>query len=377
MTAADDLRARLGHVLDPELGAPITDLGMVGAIEVEGGRARVEVALTTAACPLRGQIERDVREAARAIEGVDEVDVVTTVMGDRARAELMRKARALAQSLAPQTSIPTPTPVIAVASGKGGVGKSSVAANLAAALALTGRVVGVLDADVWGFSLSRLLGVDGEVRARGGKMVPLERPVGDGALRLLSMGLLADEDRALLWRGLVVQKAVAQFIEDADWSGVEYFVIDTPPGTGDVAMTLARLLPQTGQLLVTTPSPAAQVVAARAGDFARQSNIRVLGVVENMSGLLCECGRRHSIFGEGGGSRLAQRLGVPLLASLALDPRVAAAGDAGDPVALSEAPDGPFRTLARRVVTDVAPPPGAAGCSARLLDALSAAVQPS
>jgi ATP-binding protein involved in chromosome partitioning len=191
------------------------------------------------------------------------------------------------------------------------------------------------------------------------------------------MGLLADEDRALLWRGLVVQKAVAQFIEDADWSGVEYLVIDTPPGTGDIAMTLARLLPQTGQLLVTTPSPAAQVVAARAGDFARQSNIRVLGVVENMSGLDCECGRRHAIFGEGGGSRLAERLGVPLLASLALDPRVAAAGDAGDPVALGEPADGPFRTLARRIVTDVAPPPGAPGCSARLLDALSAAVQPS
>ncbi|HEV2427617.1 MAG TPA: P-loop NTPase, partial [Acidimicrobiales bacterium] len=157
--------------------------------------------------------------------------------------------------------------------------------------------------------------------------------------------------------------------------GIDYFVIDTPPGTGDIPMTLARLLPQTGQLLVTTPAASAQVVAARAGDFARQSNIRVLGVIENMSGLLCECGRRHSIFGEGGGRRLADQLGVPLLASLALDPAVSAAGDTGRPVALSEPEDGPFRALAARIVTEIAPPPGAQGCSARLLDALSAAVQ--
>ncbi|MGH9021422.1 MAG: P-loop NTPase, partial [Acidimicrobiales bacterium] len=322
MTHAEDLRARLGHVLDPELGAPITELGMVGAVDVADGAARVEVALTIAACPLRGQIERDVREAARSVPGVETVEVVTTVMGPDARAELMRRAREIAQRAAPQTSVPAQVPVLMVASGKGGVGKSSVAANLACALAMTGRVVGVLDADVWGFSLSRLLGVTGDVTARAGRMIPLERTMGAGAVRLLSMGLLADEDRALLWRGLVVQKAVAQFIEDADWSGIEYLVIDTPPGTGDVAMTLARLLPQMGQLLVTTPAPAAQRVAARAADFARKSNIRVLGVIENMSALTCACGERHALFGEGGGQRLAADLGVPLLASIALDPAV-------------------------------------------------------
>ena len=374
--SAEELRARLALVNDPELGASIVDLGMVGAVEVDaGGRARVEVALTTVGCPLRAQIERDVREAAHGVEGVSEVDVVIGVMDAPARRELMRRARGLAQDRAPATTIPGHAPVLVIASGKGGVGKSSVTANLAVALARTGRTIGVLDADVWGFSLSRLLGVRGEIAVRAGKMVPLERAVGAGRIRLLSMGLLADEDQALAWRGLMVQKAVAQFIEDADWSGIDYLLVDTPPGTGDIPMTLARLLPRMGQIVVTTPAPAAQAVAARAADLARKSNIRVLGVIENMSAFECDCGVRHPLLGEGGGRALAEQLDVPLLAEIALRAAVATGGDRGEPVANDETADGEFARLARRVVDDVAPPLGAPGCSARLLDALAAAVR--
>jgi ATP-binding protein involved in chromosome partitioning len=260
-----------------------------------------------------------------------------------------------------------------IASGKGGVGKSTVTANLAVALAERGHTVGVLDADIWGFSLARLLGIQGEVEAVAGKMQPLERVVGPGRIKLLSMGLLADEDQALLWRGLIVQKAVAQFIEDADWTGIDYLLIDTPPGTGDIAMTLARLLPQIGQIVVTTPAIAAQRVAARAADFARKSNIRVLGVIENMSGLTCSCGQRHNLFGVGGGRSLADELGVPLLAEISLLAQINEGGDTGEPAVLHEASDGVFHHLARRILEE-APPVGAEGCTARLLDAIERAV---
>jgi ATP-binding protein involved in chromosome partitioning len=261
--------------------------------------------------------------------------------------------------------------VLMVASGKGGVGKSSITANLAVALAATGRTIGVLDADIWGFSLTRLLGIHGAVGVREGKMLPLERSFGSGRIKLLSMGLLADEDQALLWRGLMVQKAVAQFIEDADWSDIDYLLIDTPPGTGDIAMTLARLLPQMGQLVVTTPALAAQRVAARAADFARKSNIRVLGVIENMSGFTCTCGERHQLFGEGGGRALSESLNVPLLAEIDLDPRIADGADHGEPAVLHEHSDGVLHQLAERILTDVAPPAGSLGCSALMLKLMS------
>jgi ATP-binding protein involved in chromosome partitioning len=205
-------------------------------------------------------------------------------------------------------------------------------------------------------------------------MQPLVRRVGAGTIKLLSMGLLADEDQALMWRGLMVQKAVAQFIEDADWSGIDYLLIDTPPGTGDIAMTLARLLPQMGQLVVTTPTIAAQRVAARAADFARKSNIRVLGVIENMSGFTCTCGERHSVFGEGGGRSLSEELNVPLLAEIELNAAIGEGGDHGEPAVLTELDDGVFHRLARRILDDVAPPFGAVGCSARMLDSIEKAV---
>jgi ATP-binding protein involved in chromosome partitioning len=375
MTLSADLRERLHQVLDPELGASIVELGMVGDISVDGdGHAVVAVALTTTGCPLKTQIERDVREAVLSLDGVSGVELVMGVLDAPARATLMQRARAMAQERAPRTSLPFQAPVLMIASGKGGVGKSTVTANLAVALAQTGRTVGVLDADIWGFSLSRLLGIQGEVQASGGKMQPLERAIGKGKIKLLSMGLLADEDQALLWRGLIVQKAVAQFIEDADWSGIDYLLIDTPPGTGDIAMTLARLLPQIGQVVVTTPAIAAQRVAARAADFARKSNIRVLGVIENMSGLICSCGQRHNLFGEGGGLALANELGVPLLAEISLRAEINEGGDIGEPVVLQEASDGVFHELAQRILNDIAPPVGSLGCTARLLDSIERAV---
>ena len=374
MEQSDQIRERLTLVLDPELGASIVELGMVGDIRIENATAFVNVALTTSGCPLRSQIERDVKEAALCIDGIDKVEIVIDVMEQDQRAELMKRARKFAQDRAPQTSIPFQTPVLMIASGKGGVGKSSVTANLAVALAQLGHRVGVLDADIWGFSLTRLLGIQGEVTAKDKKMIPLDKSIGKGKIKLLSMGLLAEEDQALLWRGLIVQKAVAQFIEDAEWSDIDYMLIDTPPGTGDIAMTLARILPQMGQLVVTTPAIAAQRVALRAADFARKSNIRVLGVIENMSGLVCSCGEKHNLFGEGGGSSLATELGVPLLCEISLDHEIASGGDIGEPAVLNEEADGVFHVLARRIETDIAPPIGMQGCSARMLDALERAV---
>lgn len=376
MNVVDKLRDRLSQVRDPELGASIVELGMVGDISVDpSGRATIHVALTTASCPLRPQIERDVREAALSMTEVTDIELVTGVLDAHAKADLMKRARTIAQERAPLTSIPFQTPVLMIASGKGGVGKSSVSANLAVALAREGLTVGVLDADIWGFSLSRLLGIDGEVRAHDGKMQPLERAFGEGRVRLLSMGLLANEDEALLWRGLIVQKAVAQFIEDADWSGIDYLLIDTPPGTGDIAMTLARLLPQMGQIVVTTPARAAQRVAARSADFARKSNIRVLGVLENMSALVCSCGERHALFGTSGGRELSEELGVRFLGEIPLSPEISAGSDEGEPAVLHEGENGLFTQLARQIMDDIAPRAGAQGCSARMLDSINRALR--
>jgi len=369
----ESLRARLAQVHDPELHASIVDLGMVGDISVDAdGHATVAVALTTAACPLRSDIERDVTAAGLEIDGISSVSVVMGTLDPTAKAELLRTARQLAQSRAPQTSVPRQAPVFMIASGKGGVGKSSVTANLAVALAQRGSRVGVLDADIWGFSLAHLLNIHGDITVKNGKMVPLSRMEGTGSIALLSMGHLADEDQALLWRGLMVQKAVAQFIEDADWSGIDVLLIDTPPGTGDIAMTLSRLLPHLGVIVVTTPALAAQQVAARAADFAGKSNLRLLGVIENMAPVTCSCGQRHAFFGEGGGAALAGRLGTELLASLPLNAHVSVGGDAGTPIAGTDAAS-PFRPLAERVAAlgaHLVP----AGCTARLLDALDQSV---
>jgi ATP-binding protein involved in chromosome partitioning len=371
----DEVRQCLRAVIDPELGDTIVDLGMVRAITVAGDDVVVDVALTIAACPLRSQIEKDVLGQVEALDWVRSVEIRIATMDAAERAAVMARARWKAREDAPETAIPATTRVLAVASGKGGVGKSSVTVNLAVALAHRGLTVGILDADIWGFSVPRLLGMEGDVEARQGKMVPLEKPVGTGLVRVLSMGFLAGEEQAIMWRGLVLNRAVQQFLQDAHWGDLDYLLIDLPPGTGDVQMGLARLLPRTEMLVVTTPPVAAQKVAARAADMARKGYLRVAGVIENMSDFTCEHGTTYALFGTGGGARLAKGLGVPLIGSIPLHPDLAAAGDAGEPVAGGDGElAGIFAEVARVVAEEVAPLVETQGCTARMIERVEAAV---
>jgi ATP-binding protein involved in chromosome partitioning len=372
----DAVLAALRNVMDPELGADIVDLGMVTSVRVDGGSVEVEVALTVAGCPLRSQIQRDVDTHVGAIPGVAQVTVTTGIMDADQKRVVMDRARLRAREDAPVTDVPDTARVIAVASGKGGVGKSSVTVNLAVALARRGLTVGVLDADIWGFSIPRLLGMQGDVEARDKKMVPLERRIGDGVLRVLSMGFLADEDQAIMWRGLILNRAVQQFLEDVHWGDLDFLLVDMPPGTGDIQMGLARMMPRTEVVVVTTPPVAAQKVAARTADMARKGYLRVTGVIENMSDFTCEHGESYALFGSGGGARLAAEVGVPLLGQVPLHPSMAAGGDAGEPVALDDSQPlaAEFARLAGALVDN--PPVVVAmdGCSARMLERVDAAV---
>jgi len=376
--SAEAVRSALAGVVDPELGADIVELGMVRDVEIEGGAVTVEVALTVAACPLRGQLRADVERHVKAVPGVELVTVRTGVMNAGERSELMARARLKAQDRAVATDIPATARVLAVASGKGGVGKSTVSVNLAVALARRGLVVGLLDADVWGHSVPRLLAMDGAVEVQAGKMIPFERAVGTGVLKVISMGFLSGEDEAIMWRGFMLNRAVQHFLEDVRWGALDYLVIDLPPGTGDVQMGLARMLPRTEVLVVTTPNQAAQKVAGRAADMARRGHIRVAGVIENMSAFTCEHGETYEVFGSGGGRRLAEEIGVPLVGSVPLDAGVAAGGDAGTPIALDEVGTltEVFMAIAERVVTEIAPLVEMAGCSARLLERVEKALGP-
>ncbi len=372
---ADVLEA-LRAVIDPELGDNIVELGMVTGVRVgAGGRIDVEVALTIAGCPLRSQLDHDVRARLAALPGAGPVELTMGVMDAARRTEVMQRARWKVREQAPETGIDPTTRILAVGSGKGGVGKSSVTVNLAVALARRGLTVGVLDADIWGFSVPRLLGMDGDVEARRGKMIPLERPAGAGRLKVLSMGFLADEDRAIMWRGLVLNRAVQQFLQDAEWGALDYLLVDLPPGTGDVQMGLARMLPRTELIIVTTPPVAAQKVAARAADMARRGYLRVAGVIENMRDFTCEHGTTYRLFGSGGGERLAAEIGVPLIGAVPIHPDMASAGDAGRPVADGEGElAATFAEMARAIAEEIAPVIETAGCSARMLERVERAV---
>jgi ATP-binding protein involved in chromosome partitioning len=371
----------LEAVIDPELHSSIVDLGMVRDVAVdEDGQVSVEIALTIAACPLRGQIEGDVESRIRGLPGVTGVEIRTTAMTAAERAGLMARARKQAAERAPETQIPLTTRILAVASGKGGVGKSSVTVNLAAALAARGLTVGVLDADIWGFSVPRMLGINGRLGGSDGKIhpneleVPSVRPGGPpGTLKVVSMGFLVeDEGMALMWRGLVLAKAVEQFLTDVRWGDLNYLLIDMPPGTGDIQMALSRLLPQAELLVVTTPALAAQKVAVRVADMARRSYLKVAGVVENMSAFTCDHGQSYPLFGSGGGANLAEEVGAPLLAQIPLEPGVAAGGDTGSPLALAQPQSDAgkaFHLLAHRLATEIMPPVEMAGCTARIFAA--------
>jgi ATP-binding protein involved in chromosome partitioning len=386
MTAAaptsEDLLGLLRGVIDPELGSDIVDLGMVRSAVLEAdGTAVVTIALTTAGCPLRAQIQKDIRARVGSAPGVDQVRIEWSEMTQDEKTSAMAKARWNISQREEDTSVGPTTRVVMVASGKGGVGKSSVTVNLAAALAARGLKIGVLDADVWGFSVPRMLGVSGRLagQEKGERrvMIPNERRVGDGVLRVVSMGFLVeDEETALMWRGLMLNRGVQHFLQDVAWGDdLDYLLIDMPPGTGDVQMGVAKLLPRAEVIIVTTPAVAAQKVAIRAVSMARKSYLRVAGVIENMSTFTCDHGTEYPLFGEGGGETLASDAGVPLLGQVPLEPAVSAGGDAGEPIALGHGPAADaFRAIANRIVDEAVPPTEMAGCSARMLQAAVAAL---
>jgi ATP-binding protein involved in chromosome partitioning len=371
----------LRGVIDPELGSDVVDLGMARQAHVaDDGTVTVTLALTTAGCPLRAQLQNDVKARVGSAPGVSDVRIEWTEMTPEQKAHAMARARWDAKEAAPPTAVPSTTRVRAISSGKGGVGKSSVTVNLAAALAAEGRAVGVLDADIGGFSVPRMLGLEGRLAGDQSerKIVPHTSAVGPGRLEVVSMGLLAErEDAALMWRGLMQNRALQHFLEDVRWGDLDDLLIDMPPGTGDVGMGLARMLPRAEVVLVTTPARAAQQVAARAADMARKTYLRVAGVVENMSSFTCEHGTSYALFGEGGGAALAAEIGAPLLASIPLEASVAAGGDSGNPVALGDGPAAEaFRALARRLVEEAPPAEAMAGCSARILERVEEALGP-
>lgn len=372
---ADDVTRILEGVLDPELKASIVDLGMVGGVDVsDAGDVVVHVALTTAGCPLRAQIRADVESKVRGLPGTRDVRVEYSEMDPDAKRELMDRARRIAQDEAPPTQVTATTRVLAIASGKGGVGKSSVTVNLAVALARRGLRVGVLDADVWGFSVPRLLGVSDRLRGDNGMIVPNTVDVpGAGSLAVVSMGFLVDEeDSALMWRGLILARAFEQFLTDVAWGDLDYLLIDLPPGTGDIQMALARLLPQAEILVVTTPAKNAQKVATRVADMARRSHIKVAGVIENLSAYVDDRGTEHAIFGSGGGEQLAASIAAPFVGRVPIEPAVSEDGDEGRPLVLAH-PDTPaaleFARVATLIATQVLPPVDMAGCTARILEA--------
>ena len=367
-------------VIDPELGADLVDLGMYRGAELgPDGVVTVLIALTTAGCPLRTQITRDVRGKVGSLPGVTEVAVRTVEMTSPEKKELMARARALAAERPVATEVPGRTRVLAVSSGKGGVGKSSVTVNLAAALAAEGFTVGLLDADIAGFSVPRMLGLEGPLSAHPGpdgrpRIEPMVKTFGAGSVRVVSMGFLAPEDEAIMWRGQMLNRGVQHFLEEVAWGDLDYLLVDMPPGTGDIQMGLARMLPRAEMLIVTTPALAAQKVASRAADMARKGYLRVAGVIENMSGFVCAHGQRYELFGSGGGARLAEEIGVPLLASIPIQPEVSAGGDAGSPAAVGGGEAATAFARLAGAVMEVAPVVDVGGCTARMLDRVGRAL---
>jgi ATP-binding protein involved in chromosome partitioning len=336
--STDAITAALSRVNDPEIRRPITELDMVKSVEVDGGRVAVEIWLTISGCPMRDTLTRDVTAAVSAVEGVQQVDVHLDVMSDQQRIALREKLRG------PQAAREIPfakpgslTRIYAVASGKGGVGKSSVTVNLAAAMAADGLAVGVVDADVYGFSVPRMLGVD-HSPTRVDEMIlpPLAHEV-----KVISIGMFVPGNSPVVWRGPMLHRALEQFLADVFWGDLDVLLLDLPPGTGDIAISVGQLLPSAEILVVTTPQQAAAEVAERAGAVALQTHQQVVGVVENMSWLEQPDGARLELFGHGGGQTVADSLSraigarVPLLGQVPLDVSLREGGDHGTPVVLS------------------------------------------
>ena len=343
MPTNDQVREALRAVIDPELRRDIVELEMVRSIDIHpNGVVDVMVSLTTAGCPIRSHFETAVDKAVRALDGVIGVNLTFDVLSDTEKQGLQKKLGR--PGGLPEGALAQVQNVICIGSGKGGVGKSSVTANLAAALAAEGKSVGVLDADVWGYSQPRMLGLSGQrpqVSAER-KLIPLEAHDG---IKVMSIGFFVEHDAAVVWRGPMLHKALTQFLQDVEWGVLDYLLIDLPPGTGDVSMTLAQLLPQAKFLIVTTPQPVAQRVAARSAEMAVKLNLEICGVVENMSGFVTPTGERYQIFGEGGGQELAIELDVPMLAKVPLTMALREQSDAGIPLVFADPDDAASQAL--------------------------------
>jgi len=357
----------LRPVHDPELRRSIVDLGMVRGVVIDGLRVNVQVALTVPGCPLKAEIQRSVDDAVVALDGVDAVGVDFTVMSDTEREELRERLHGDPSATAGTTptfghsegrSVPfaeanSSTRELLIASGKGGVGKSSVTTNLAVALAARDRDVAVVDADVWGFSIPRMLGVNQSPTVIDDMLIPPEAH----GVRCISMGFFADEDQPVIWRGPMLHKALEQFLTDVYWDEPDFLLVDLPPGTGDISISLAGFLPTSEMFVVTTPQPAAQKVAQRAALMAEKVHLGVCGVIENMSWFTGDDGTRYDLFGSGGGVELAERFGVPLVGQIPLVPELRDGSDTGRPVAVDPSTEigGVFAEMARVVDEDLRP----------------------
>ncbi len=343
MTSRENVLESLRAVIDPELREDIVTLGMVRSIEIDAasGTVDVMVSLTTPGCPIKTQFQAAVADAVGALEGVKTVNVAFDVLSDQEKGELQRK---LGRGSLPAGALAQVQNVICVGSGKGGVGKSSMTANLAAALVADGKTVGILDADVWGYSIPRMFGLGGQRPpvSASRKIMPLEA----GGVKIMSIGFFVQEDSAVVWRGPMLHKALTQFLEDVEWGALDYLLVDLPPGTGDVSMTLSQLLPQAKFVIVTTPQPTAQKVARRSAEMAHKVNLEICGVIENMSGFTTPSGERFAIFDEGGGQDLADELDVPLLGKVPLTMPLRAQADAGLPLVAHD-PDDPAAQAVR------------------------------
>ncbi|MGH8792251.1 MAG: P-loop NTPase [Stackebrandtia sp.] len=356
-TAVEEaVHVALGDVHDPEIRRPITELGMVDQVLVDGSHVAVRILLTVAACPLKDKLRNDVTQATRSVEGVESVSVDFGVMTDDQRKELQTNLRGGAEPVIPFSQPGSRTRVFAVASGKGGVGKSSVTVNLAAALAAKGLAVGVVDADIYGHSVPRMLGV-GDARP-----TPVEdmiMPPQAHDVKVISIGMFTKGNAAVVWRGPMLHRALQQFLADVSWGELDVLLLDLPPGTGDIAISVAQLLPGADLLVVTTPQAAAAEVAERAGAIAMQTHQQLAGVVENMSWLETPDGARMEVFGAGGGEQVSQALTtltgreVPLLGQIPLDPQLREAGDAGEPFVLRR-PDAPAAKALQAVADSLA-----------------------
>ena len=348
----DALLAALPKVIDPEIRKPITELGMVESVDVdESGRATVTVLLTISGCPLKETLTRDTTAALLAVEGVTSVDVTLGVMSDEQRAKLKTNLRG--ESTEREIPFAQPgslTRVYCVASGKGGVGKSSVTVNLAAAMAQSGLSVGVVDADIYGFSVPRMLGTERRPTQVDDMILP---PIAHD-VKLISIGMFVPGNQPVVWRGPMLHRALQQFLGDVFWGDLDVLLLDLPPGTGDIAISVAQLIPNAEILIVTTPQTAAAEVAERAGSIALQTHQRIAGVIENMSWLELPDGTRHEVFGAGGGQAVADSLTravgapVPLLGQIPLDTRLREGGDAGMPIVLSD-PDSPSAVVLKAI----------------------------